>query len=322
MKSLIGGIIPAFLFWKATEFDKYACGCVTMGKKLAVRGFGMQILRVINNNVISSLDDEKREVVVMGKGVGFQKKAGDPVDVSRIEKIFQLPKEHTNQYERLVSDMPYEHIKMAEEIIQYAARTLKRHLNKNIYITLTDHLDCAIERQKQGTVFQNALLWEIRKFYEEEFQIGCRAVALVKEKTGVELPEDEAGFIALHIVNAEMDGDIRKAGTIPEMIKDILNIVRYTFNVEVDESDLSYERFVTHLKFFLQRAVQNVSYDNDDPELDEIIRTRYPREYACADKIRAYMKKRMKYEVEEEELTYLTMHIARIIRRNSSDLEH
>ena len=157
----------------------------------------MQILRVINNNVISSLDDEKREVVVMGKGVGFQKKAGDLVDASRIEKIFQLPKEHTNQYERLVSNMPYEHIKMAEEIIQYAARTLKRHLNKNIYITLTDHLDCAIERQKQGTVFQNALLWEIRKFYEEEFQIGCRAVALVKEKTGVELPEDEAGFIAL-----------------------------------------------------------------------------------------------------------------------------
>lgn len=90
----------------------------------------MQILRVINNNVISSLDDEKREVVVMGKGVGFQKKAGDLVDASRIEKIFQLPKEHTNQYERLVSDMPYEHIKMAEEIIQYAARTLKRHLNK------------------------------------------------------------------------------------------------------------------------------------------------------------------------------------------------
>ena len=116
-----------------------------------------------------------------------------------------------------------------------------------------------------------------------------------------------------------MDGDIRKAGTVPEMIKDILNIVRYTFNVEIDESELPYERFVTHLKFFLQRAVQNASYDNDDPELDEIIRTRYPKEYACADKIRTYMKKRMKYEVEEEELTYLTMHIARIIRRNSSD---
>lgn len=279
----------------------------------------MQVLRVINNNVISSLDEEKSEVVVMGKGIGFQKKAGDSVDETRIEKVFRLPREHTNQYERLVSDMPYEHIKIAEEIIQYAAKNLKRHLNKNIYITLTDHLNCAIERQKHGTVFRNALLWEIKKFYEDEFQIGLRAVALVREKTGVALSEDEAGFIALHIVNAEMDGDIRKAGAVPEMIGDMLNIVRYTFGIEIDETELSYERFVTHLKFFLQRAVQGVCYDNDDPELYEIIRMHYPKEYACAGKMQSYMKKRMDYDVAEEELTYLTMHIAGIVKKARAD---
>lgn len=276
----------------------------------------MQVLRVINNNVISSLDDERCEVVVMGKGVGFQKKAGDLIDETRVEKVFRLPKEHTNQYERLVSDMPYEHIRMAEKIIHYASKTLNRHLNKNIYITLTDHLNFAIERQKKGTVFQNALLWEIKKFYEDEFQIGLRAIAMVREKTGVELSEDEAGFIALHIVNAEMDGDMSRVGTIPEMIKDMLNIVRYTFGIEIDETELSYERFVTHLKFFLQRAVQGICYDEDDPEFGESIRMHYPKEYACANKIGSYVKKRMDYDVSEEELTYLTMHIVKIVRRN------
>lgn len=289
------------------------------GNKMTVRGLNMQILRVINNNVISSLDAEKREVVVMGRGIGFQKKAGDTIEDEKIEKVFHLPREHTNQYERLVSDMPYEHIKMAEEIIQYAGKTLNRHLNKNIYITLTDHLNFAVERQKQGVIFQNALLWETKKFYKEEFEIGLKAIELVREKIGVVLPEDEAGFIALHIVNAEMDGDIKQAGSMPEMIKDMLNIVRYTFGIEIDESTLSYERFVTHLKFFLQRAVQGVCYDNEDPELSESIRKRYTKEYACARKIRDYVRQRIDYVVSEEELTYLTMHIARIIRRDRAE---
>ncbi len=289
------------------------------GNKMTVRGLNMQILRVINNNVISSLDAEKREVVVMGRGIGFQKKAGDTIEDEKIEKVFHLPREHTNQYERLVSDMPYEHIKMAEEIIRYAGKTLNRHLNKNIYITLTDHLNFAVERQKQGVIFQNALLWETKKFYKEEFEIGLKAIELVKEKIGVVLPEDEAGFIALHIVNAEMDGDIKQAGSMPEMIKDMLNIVRYTFGIEIDESTLSYERFVTHLKFFLQRAVQGVCYDNEDPELSESIRKRYTKEYACARKIRDYVRQRIDYVVSEEELTYLTMHIARIIRRDRAE---
>lgn len=289
------------------------------GNKMTVRGLNMQILRVINNNVISSLDAEKREVVVMGRGIGFQKMAGDTIEDEKIEKVFHLPREHTNQYERLVSDMPYEHIKMAEEIIRYAGKTLNRHLNKNIYITLTDHLNFAVERQKQGVIFQNALLWETKKFYKEEFEIGLKAIELVKEKIGVVLPEDEAGFIALHIVNAEMDGDIKQAGSMPEMIKDMLNIVRYTFGIEIDESTLSYERFVTHLKFFLQRAVQGVCYDNEDPELSESIRKRYTKEYACARKIRDYVRQRIDYVVSEEELTYLTMHIARIIRRDRAE---
>lgn len=289
------------------------------GNKMTVRGLNMQILRVINNNVISSLDAEKREVVVMGRGIGFQKKAGDTIKDEKIEKVFHLPREHTNQYERLVSDMPYEHIKMAEEIIRYAGKTLNRHLNKNIYITLTDHLNFAVERQKQGVIFQNALLWETKKFYKEEFEIGLKAIELVKEKIGVVLPEDEAGFIALHIVNAEMDGDIKQAGSMPEMIKDMLNIVRYTFGIEIDESTLSYERFVTHLKFFLQRAVQGVCYDNEDPELSESIRKRYTKEYTCARKIRDYVRQRIDYVVSEEELTYLTMHIARIIRRDRAE---
>ena len=47
----------------------------------------MQIIKVINNNVISSEDDKGKEIIVMGKGIGFGKKAGEEIDETKIESI-------------------------------------------------------------------------------------------------------------------------------------------------------------------------------------------------------------------------------------------
>ncbi len=297
--------MPAFfilIYISATIRDRKGC-------------LNMKILKVINNNVVSSVNEKQNEIVVMGKGIGFQKKTGDEIEMDKVEKIFCLPEEHTNQFKKLLEDISYELIKLAEEIIRYAENSLKKRLSKNIYITLTDHLNFAIERQKQEINFQNALLWEIRKYYNEEFQIGLKAIQMVKEKIGVELSEDEAGFIALHFVNAEMDGDMKQVASMPLIIKDILNIVRYTFGIEIDETTLSYERFVTHLKFFLQRAVRNECYECEDFEFNRSIQLRFSDAYHCALKIKEYMNKKMQYKVTDEEVTYLTIHVSRIIRR-------
>lgn len=275
----------------------------------------MKVLKVINNNVISSMDESNKEVVVMGKGIGFQKKTGDQIEQEKIEKIFHLSAENRTQFEMLVADMPYDHMYLAKEIIQYASQSLKTKLNKNIYITLTDHLNFAIERKKQGIAFENALLWEIKKFYREEYQIGQKAIEMVKEQIGIELPEEEAGFIALHIVNAQMNGEIKQSLGMTGMIKDMINIVRYTFGVELDETSLSYERFVTHLKFFIQRAVRGECYDNEDPDFNLGLQNKYPQEYNCALRLKDYMSKKIDYVVTDEEIVYLTTHIARVIRR-------
>ena len=274
----------------------------------------MKVIKVINNNVISSVDEKGSEIVVMGKGIGFQKKSGDQIDDTKVEKVFHLPSENMSQFGSLVADMPYEHVEVAREIIQYARKTLNRHLNKNIYISLTDHLNFAVERQKQNISFRNALLWEIKKFYHEEYEVGIKAIEMVKEKLGVELAEDEAGFMALHIVNAEMDGYLQNTLNATTMIKDILNIVQFSFGIALDESTLAYERFMTHLKFFVLRAVQGQCYEEDDAAFNKSIRESYPEAYKCAVKIKEYMEKKMKHEVTEEELTYLTVHIRRITK--------
>lgn len=274
----------------------------------------VKIARIINNNVISSTDDRGKEVVVMGKGIGFQKKAGDEVASEKIEKIFSLPEESRNQFETLLKDMPYEHMQLAEEIIHYATEALGKKLNKNIYITLTDHLNYAIERKKQGVELQNAFLWEIQKFYQKEYQIGLHALAIVKERIGVELSVDEAGFLALHVVNAEMDADLKQSVTMPGVIKDILNIIKYTMGKDLDENSLSYERLVTHLKFFLQRVIKKEAYPNKSDIMCQTIREHCPDEWGCACKIRDYINNKFSHETSEEELMYLTVHINRVTR--------
>lgn len=274
----------------------------------------VKILKVINNNVVSAYNEQGKEVVVTGKGVGFQKKAGDMINPDQIEKIFRLDDDHTNEFEALIKDIPYEYIRVAGKIISNAKKCLDKKLSKNIYIGLTDHMNYAITRAKQNIQIENALLWEIKRFYHQEYQIGLDALNIIKRELGVSLPEDEAGFFALHVVNAEIGADMRNTAKAPDIIKDVLNIVSYTLGVEMDENSLSYERFVTHLKFFLERILSGRTYEEGYYELNDMVKDNFPESYRCALRIQTYIKARLQYEVCEEELTYLAVHIQNIVR--------
>lgn len=270
----------------------------------------VKILKVINNNVVSAYDAGK-EIIVMGRGIGFRKHSGDLIDEALVEKKYSLPEQSTSVFEELVRDMPYEYIKTADRIIKTAGKMLGKCLNKNIYITLTDHLNFAIARAKQNIRIKNALLWEIKRFYGQEFHAGMEALDIIKEELGIELCEDEAGFFALHIVNAQMDGSIEQTVKVPDLIKDILNIVSYTFSENLDENSIYYERFITHLKFLAERIMKDQPYETEEDEFNDMVREHFPKSYRCALRIRDYLQARVHYEVGADELTYLTIHIQR-----------
>ncbi|MDE6760993.1 MAG: PRD domain-containing protein [Lachnospiraceae bacterium] len=275
----------------------------------------MKILKVINNNVVSAYNDNGKEIVVVGKGIGFQKKNGDSVKQELVEKVFLLNDGSASEFEEIIRNMPYEYIRVASKIISNAKKCLDKELNKNIYITLTDHLNYAITRAKQNIIVENALLWEIKRFYHQEYRIGMDAVDIIRKELGVELPEDEAGFFALHIVNAEMDADMKQTSKVPNIIKDILNIVSYTLGIEMNQNDLYYERFITHLKFFLERIFRNDMYESDYFEFNNMVKKNFPDSYRCALRIGSYIQAALQYKVCEEELTYLAIHIQNMIRR-------
>ena len=271
------------------------------------------IEKVINNNIISAYEKSGAEVIVMGRGIGFKKKQGEVVPADQISKIFRIKSRTlTEQFKELLANMPLERVRISDEIISHAKDHLKLKLNQSIYVTLTDHINFAIERVSQGIEPQNALLWEIKRFYPQEFQLGIYALELIQDRLGILLPEDEAGFIALHFVNAEYGTDIRDAVKFPDQMQAIVDIVEHDLGILLDESSLHYERFVTHIKFLIQRIYRKELLSSEDRELSLMMQWKYPREYECSVKVAEYIMQATGSRLSEEEIMYLSVHIRRV----------
>lgn len=273
----------------------------------------MKIEKVINNNVVSTYDEEGREIIVMGRGVGFKAKEGSAIDKKKIEKVFRLESKNTTErFKELLADLPMEHVQVSAEIISYAKEVLGRPLNPNVYVTLTDHINFALERLKKNMMFSNPLIREVRSFYHEEYLIGEYAIAMIEKQLGAKLPVDEAASIALHIVNAEYNAPMGDTIKITTLIQQVMELVKEYFHIQIDERSLSCERFVTHLRFLAQRVLAGEHLKLDNLEFQEVIDRLYPKEYECSQKIRELIQSQYGHAVTEEEVAYLALHIKRI----------
>lgn len=274
----------------------------------------MKIVKTVNNNIVTSEDEQKREVIVMGRGLGFGKKPGQEIPDDKIEKIFRLETPaQNNKLLSIIQDIPLEHIKAADQIITYAKKMLGDKLKDTIYLSLIDHINCAIDRQKNNLLFQNPLLWETKQYYPSEFQVGVQSLNILKNALGITFPVDEAGFIALHFITSEYDTKMNVTFDIPRLINEIVRMIEAHFSLEIDKDSIHFERFITHLKFFAARVLQSKQIPDDGDFLfRSMIREQYKESYECALSIKKYIEKEHHIEISEEEVVYLTVHIKRI----------
>lgn len=276
----------------------------------------VRIHKVINNNVVQILEDNQKEVIVMGRGIAFQKKVGDWIDEERIDKRFYLEdKKQNEKFQQFADVIPLEYIELADDIIQYAKIATNKTFSDALYTSLSDHIYTSIKRYLDGVELRNPLLWEIQRFYEPEYEVGKHAIEMIEERFKLKLPEDEAGFITIHLVDAELDNcSIDSVYEITKIIQDIHNIVRYFFRIEFDTKSVHYYRFVTHIRFFAQRVVTKSTYiDEPDESLLNILKEKYKNSYQCVLKIEEYIKKNFDYEIGDDEKLYLMVHIERTV---------
>ena len=275
----------------------------------------MIIEKVLNNNVVVSIDPKtKKEIILLGSGIAFNKKIGQEVDESKIEKTFVLDdKTLGNKFKKLINQIPDGVFQLSHEIISHASKELNAKFDKQIYISLSDHIAFAIKRYKKNMMIKNELLNEIRRVHKKEYKVALWALEFLNRKLKIELPEDEAGFIALHFMNASLNQSTSNSIESTKIVKDILNIIRYYFSLEFKEDDLNYDRLLTHLKYFSKRIIENNQDNASEDEFINMVIKSYPEAYNCTLKIKEYIVNNYKYDVNSNEIVYLTLHIQRIV---------
>ncbi|MEN2767950.1 BglG family transcription antiterminator LicT [Ornithinibacillus xuwenensis] len=285
----------------------------------------MKINKVLNNNVVITVNENKQELVVMGKGLAFQKKVGESIDPSKIEKTFVLQKSGiTEKLHQLLKNTSEKYLDISSEILEFAQMNLPYKLDEYLYVALTDHISFAISRYQQGIQLKNTLLYEIRKYYKREFEIGLKALDIIEAHTEIRLDEDEAASIALHLVNSGISGEnMAMAIQVTDVVDNVLNIVKYHYKMELDELSINYDRFLTHLRFFAVRYIRKEkNEDTLDDFLYEQIQRKYEEAYACTKKIAIYFKNNFEWLLSKDDEVYLTVHIHRVTYRQQNSSQN
>lgn len=273
----------------------------------------MRLRKALNNNVALVLDSGGEEAVVMGRGVAFNLKPGMKVDPNRVEKRFALDKKSGRKdFDSLLQRITAEDVELASDMIRMGETILKCRCSDGILLTLSDHLGLMLERAKKGLYFGTPLEWDIRLIYPKEYQTSMEIVRELRKRTGCEIPDQEAAFIALHFINANFsENGMQETLLCTKIIQNILTICQRYYGRELREDDFNVSRFVTHVRYFVQRQVNGEEL-NVDLAIARVVAEQCPKDYKCAQRIGDFLKKTYDWEVSEGESLYLTLHLNRI----------
>ncbi len=272
------------------------------------------IKKVLNSSVVLVHDTKDNEFILLGKGIGYGKKTGEYICGSNDNQMF-VPVENikSKQFLELMDDIPVDILKITQEIIVEAEKLLNSSFNKNLYLILADHFNFAIERMRKGIKITNRVFWEIKNYYPNEFKVGMVAIYMVEERLGIQLPEEEAANIAFHFANAmASDGNSYDTIKYAKVIGEIINIFVFSLNRTLDKKSMHYMRFITHIKFFVERFFSDSMLSSGDDLLFNQMKRSNPKEMLIALKVRDFLEKKYGKKLTNEEIAFLVVHIARV----------
>lgn len=279
----------------------------------------IKVKKSLNNSMLL-VDHDQREMILFGKGIGFGTKPGTIIDLAEVEQVFiPLDNLKSRHFLSLTDTVPAAFFDATHDIIAMAQQHYVEKLNSLLFFTLAEHLYFAVERCKNGSNFANKLSWEVKRYYQREYELGVLAKNSVSQRFNVELPEDEAVNIAFHLINASGDSENSDAHLQVQLVNRIAEIVRYKLNKNIDINSINYIRFITHLRYFAERIIsKKIAAKNSDDFYHELLKF-YPAAMNVSWAIRDYIAEKYQIILPKDELTWLTIHISRLADSNEAE---
>ena len=275
----------------------------------------MKLLRKINNNAAVAQDKRGREMVVLGRGVGFHPMPYELTDLSVVYRTFY---DVDPQYYEMLSSLPEEALMAAADIAEQAEIALQAELNPNLPFTLADHIAFAQERKKQGIRLATPLHYDVQHLYPREYELGLQAMETVRLRTGTALPRAEAVNIALHIVNAELEGsDLSSTLAAVEVLDEVTVLVERELGIALDRESYNYARFAMHIQFLVRRLSSGKVMEQGSGKMLSELSAEYPATYRCAQAVAKEIEQRHGWHCSSDEVLYLMLHIYRVQNRQN-----
>ncbi|MFP5417386.1 MAG: PRD domain-containing protein [Actinomycetes bacterium] len=274
----------------------------------------MEILRVFNNNLVLARDASGTEVILTGRGLGFQARPGQDVDKSKVIRTFVPQDGRDPDYlAGLLAGIPPEQIQLVGVALTQAGMRDQASHAPTLVIALADHLNFALRREAQGLHVEYPLLAEVTHLYASEYEQARAVLAALNGGLDNPLPESEAVAIALHLVNAGMTtGDLSYTYTMTGVIQQMLDVIEQSVGLELDPGSVSVGRLITHLRYLFVRIHQHKQLDEQHSTIGAAIRDAYPSALECALRLAGIIELRLGSPLTEDEVSYLTLHVARV----------
>ena len=267
------------------------------------------VIKALNNNMVL-IKEQGVEKILLAKGIGFNKKFGDILeDNLEVDKVFSIEdKKNQENLKEVYNRVDGEFVAICEEALAEISEELGEELNETIHIGLIDHLAIAMKRLKNKEQINNPFIVEIETLYSVEFEMAKKIVNKLQDKYEIDFPEGEIGFITLHIHSARNGKMLSNSIKYSYLSNKIIIYIEEKFNSKIDKRSLDYARFLSHVRFTIERVLTDTVLKND---LTEIIKKSYPISYEIAEGASKIIEETLDKKVCDDEVAYIAMHVER-----------
>lgn len=276
-----------------------------------------RIKKVLNHNtVIVICSETNQEYMIMGKGVGFNKKVNENIEAKPEDTVYSLQEStERGDVKHLIKSLSPVCMEIADEVLDEAERVFGK-IDRSILFPMADHLEYAVKRVKNHEQISNPLTEDIRVLFHMEFKVAQCAEPILKEKLGVQIDQHEIGYIALHIHAAIEDEEISQTMQMARAVRECISLVETEIGRPIDVMSLSYNRLMNHIRYMVARAINE---EQLKVNLNDYMRIKFPQAFQMAQTICAQIERNLNCQLSEVEIGYFAMHIERV---RSQELEN
>lgn len=269
-----------------------------------------EVIKVLNNNALLAFDNVKeKEVVFLGKGIGFSAKAQQKFEVLANTKKYYIDSQtEKGPASELLNNVDALFMEIAAEILAKAEEKF-HDIDTNILLPLSDHIAFAIQRMDQNMDIHNPFANDIRLLFPDEYEIALYGKKLIQERCSKIINDDEVSYITLHIHSSITDDNVTSSMQTAIIIQETIEKIEHDFDMKIDNNSLAYSRLLTHIKYMLARAKQQEHLTLD---MEDYVKQTFPYAYDVAKQIVKNISAILQCTLEDTETGYLALHIERI----------